>query len=158
MCARRHKARRDKPSDDGVNETEDEASEGLCLQGLEGLSSEELGKLKGAMDILNQLTPDGISALSSRPLQTVKKAEEVDHDDEVSRLSSLIDRHLAPLFDRKTSEIYRRSEDIYDEHQEFWSKLFSCTSAPRGLRSCRVSLSTITPVRWICARSSPTRS
>ena len=40
--------------------------------------------------------------------------EEVDHDDKISRLSSLIERHLVTLFDRKTSEIYPRSEDIYD--------------------------------------------
>ena len=69
--ARRREARHDEPSDDDANETEDEGSEGLRLQGLESLSSEELRKLKGTMGILNQLTPDPISALTSRPLQTV---------------------------------------------------------------------------------------
>ena len=49
----------------------------------------------------------------------------MDHGDEVAHFATLIDRHLAPLFDRKTAEIYRSSSDLYDEPQEFWSRLFS---------------------------------
>ena len=51
--------------------------------------------------------------------------EEVDHVDEVAHFAALIDRHIAPSFDRKTAEIYRSSKDLYEEPPEFWSRLLS---------------------------------
>ena len=123
--ARRRNSRRDEQSNDNANDTEDEDSEGLNLRGIDGLSTEELRNLMDTMDILNKLTPDAISTLTSRPLQTVKKVDEVDHRDEVTHIASLIDRHLEPLFDRKTAEVYRRSADLYEEPEEFWSRLFA---------------------------------
>ena len=78
--ARRRQDERDADEDDDADETEEEEeSEDLHLQGVDGLSTAELRKLKDGMDILNKLTPDAISALASRPLQTVAQVEEMDH-------------------------------------------------------------------------------
>ena len=121
---RREDTRADDDSDD-TNETEDEESEDLHLHGVDNLSTAELRKLKDGMDILNKLTPDAISALNSRPLQTVTQVELLDHGDEVSHISTLIDRHIAPSLDRKTAAIYRGSKDLYDEPLEFWSRILS---------------------------------
>ena len=51
--------------------------------------------------------------------------ELLDHGDEVSHISTLIDRHIAPSLDRKTAAIYRGSKDLYDEPLEFWSRILS---------------------------------
>ena len=122
---RRRDTQRDTEDKDEANETEDEESADLNLQGLDGLSTAKLGKLKDVMDIMNKLTPDALSALNSRPLHTVKQVEEVNHGDEVAHLDNLIDRHIAPAFDRKTAEIYRSSKDLYEKPPEFWSRLLS---------------------------------
>ena len=66
--ARRREDERDADEDDDADETEEEESEDLHLQGVDGLSTAELRKLKDGMDILNKLTPDAISTLTSRPL------------------------------------------------------------------------------------------
>ena len=121
---RREDTRADDDSDD-TNETEDEESEDLHLHGVDNLSTAELRKLKDGMAILSKLTPDAISALNSRPLQTVTQVELLDHGDEVSHISTLIDRHIAPSLDRKTAAIYRGSKDLYDEPLEFWSRILS---------------------------------
>ena len=120
---RRRDSRRE--DDDNADEIEDEESEDLRRQGLDGLSPRELGNLSNVMDTLNKLTPDARSALTSRPLQTVQQVEDLDHGDEVSHLNTLIDRHIAPSFDRKTAEIYRSSKDLYEEPPEFWSRVLS---------------------------------
>ena len=75
--------------------------------------------MSSAIGTLNKLTPDAISALTSRLLQTVQQVENLDHGDEVARISALIDRHIAPSFDRKTAETYRGSKDSYDDPLEF---------------------------------------
>ena len=124
--ARRRQDEREADEDDDADETEEEEeSEDLHLQGVDGLSTAELRKLKDGMDILSKLTPDAISALNSRPLQTVTQVELLDHGDEVSHISTLIDRHIAPSLDRKTAAIYRGSKDLYDEPLEFWSRILS---------------------------------
>jgi hypothetical protein len=124
--ARRREDTRDSDDDDDdADETEDEESEDLRLHGVDNLSTAELRKLKDGMDILSKLTPDAISALNSRPLQTVTQVELLDHGDEVSHISTLIDRHISPSLDRKTAAIYRGSKDLYDEPLEFWSRILS---------------------------------
>ena len=123
--ARRREDERAADEDDDADETEEEESEDLPLHGVDNLSTAELRKLKDGMDILNKLTPDAISALNSRPLQTVTQVELLDHGDEVSHISTLIDRHIAPSLDRKTAAIYRGSKDLYDEPLEFWSRILS---------------------------------
>ena len=124
--ARRREDTRDADDDsDDTDETEEEESADLPLHGVDNLSTAELRKLKDGMDILSKLTPDAISALNSRPLQTVTQVELLDHGDEVSHISTLIDRHIAPSLDRKTAAIYRGSKDLYDEPLEFWSRILS---------------------------------
>ena len=124
--ARRRQDEREADEDDDADETEEEEeSEDLPFHGVDNLSTAELRKLKDGMDILNKLTPDAISALNSRPLQTVTQVELLDHGDEVSHISTLIDRHISPSFDRKTAAIYRGSKDLYDEPLEFWSRILS---------------------------------
>ena len=123
--ARRRDDGRAADEDDDADEIEDEESEDLHLHGVDNLSTAELRKLKDGMAILNKLTPDAISALNSRPLQTVTQVELLDHGDEVSHISTLIDRHIAPSLDRKTAAIYRGSKDLYDEPLEFWSRILS---------------------------------
>ena len=124
--ARRRQDERAADEDDDADETEEEEeSEDLPFHGVDNLSTAELRKLKDGMDILSKLTPDAISALNSRPLQTVTQVEFLDHGDEVSHISTLIDRHIAPSLDRKTAAIYRGSKDLYDEPLEFWSRILS---------------------------------
>ena len=77
--ARRRDDGRAADEDDDADEIEDEESEDLHLHGMDNLSTAELRKLKDGMDILNRLTPDAISALTSRPLQTVAKVEPVSY-------------------------------------------------------------------------------
>ena len=115
---------RDTEDEDEENETEDEEPEGLPLHGVDNLSTEELRKLMGAMDILNKLTPDAFSALNSRPLQTVKKVDELSHSDQVRKIAELVGNYLEPLFDRETLDMYRRSKDLRAERPEFWARLF----------------------------------
>ena len=112
---RRRGGQRDADDDDDQDETEDEESEDLQLQGVDGLSTEELRKLMGAMDILNKLTPDARSALNSRPLQTVARVDELSHGDQVSKIASLVDNYIEPCFDRETFDIYRASKDLCAE-------------------------------------------
>ena len=69
---RRRNSRRD-ADDDDADEIEDEESEDLRLQGLDALSTAELRNLSSAIGTLNKLTPDALSALTSRPLQTVQQ-------------------------------------------------------------------------------------
>ena len=77
--ARRREDTRDADDDsDDSDETEEEESEDLHLHGVDNLSTAELRKLKDGMAILNKLTPDAISALNSRPLQTVTQVELLD--------------------------------------------------------------------------------
>ena len=65
---RRRDTQRDTEDEDEENETEDEEPEGLPLHGVDNLSTEELRKLMGAMNILNKLMLDAFSALNSRPV------------------------------------------------------------------------------------------
>ena len=116
----RREDERDADEDDDADETEEEEeSEDLRLQGLDALSTAELRNLSSAIGTRDKLTPDAISALTSRPSQTVQQVEDLDRGDEVSHLNTLIDRHIAPAFDRKTAEIYRGSKDLYNEPLEF---------------------------------------
>ena len=122
---RRRDTKRDTEDEDEENETEDAEPEGLPLHGVDNLSTEELRKLMDAMGILNKLTPDAFSALNSRPLQTVKKVDELSHSDQVSKIAALVDRYVEPCFDRETFDLYRSSKDLCSERPEFWSRLFA---------------------------------
>ena len=78
-----------------------------------------------AMNIWSKLTPDARSALNSLPLQTVARADELTHEDQVTRIASLVDKYIEPCFDRETFDMYRASKNLCDERPEFWSRLFA---------------------------------
>ena len=83
------------------------------------------GKVMDAMDIFSKLTPDARSALNSLPLQTVARADELTHEDQVTRIALLIDSYIEPCFDRETFDMYRASKNLCGERPEFWSRLFA---------------------------------
>ena len=122
---RRREEERVSDEEDDQDEIEGEESADLQLHGVHGLSTEELRKFTDAMRIWNQLTPDARSALNSLPLQTVARADELTHEDQVTRIASLIDKYIEPCFDRETFDMYRASKNLCDERPEFWSRLFA---------------------------------
>ena len=134
---RRRESRHNTRSEDEANETEDEEYANFPLQGIDGLSAEELRNLKDAMGILNKLTADAISTLTSRPLQTIKKVDEVNHREEVKRIALLIDRPLEPLFDRETAALYRRSAYATNLQNSGPGSLLA-SARRRIMRCCRV--------------------
>ena len=85
---RRREEERVSDEEDDQDEIEGEESADLQLHGVHGLSTEELRKFTDAMRIWNQLTPDARSALNALPLQTVAKADELTHEDQVTRIAS----------------------------------------------------------------------
>ena len=123
--AHRRGDERDADEEDDQDEIEAEEFADLQLQGVDGLSTEELRKFTDAMRIWNQLTPDARSALNSLPLQTVARADELTHEDQVTRIASLIDKYIEPCFDRETFDMYRALKNLCDERPEFWSRLFA---------------------------------
>ena len=66
---RDERARRREDTRDADDDSDEEESEDLHLHGVDNLSTAELRKLKDGMAILNKLTPDAISALTSRRLR-----------------------------------------------------------------------------------------
>ena len=90
-----------------------------------------------AMDIFSKLTPDARSALNSLPLQAVTRADELTHEDQVTRIASLIDSYIEPCFDRETFDMYRASKNLVAERPEFWSRLFAGIR-PEKQDCCRV--------------------
>ena len=123
--ARRRDEERDADDDSSEEDEEEEESEDLPLQGVDGLSSEELRKLMSAMEVLSKLTPDARNILNSRPLQTVARVDELSHSDQVSKIAALVDRYIEPCFDRETFDLYRSSKNLCSERPEFWSRLFA---------------------------------
>ena len=123
--ARRRDDDRDADEDDDQDEIEAEATAVLPFQGVDGLTSEEMRRFSDAMQIWSKLTPDARSALNSIPLQAVTRADEITHEDQVTRIASLIDNYIEPCFDRETFDMYRASKNLCAERPEFWSRLFS---------------------------------
>ena len=111
--------------EDDQDEVEAEESADLPLQGVDGLSTEELRRFTDAMHIWSKLTPDARSALNSLPLQAVARADELTHEDQVTRIASLVDKYIEPCFDRETFDMYCASKNLCDERPEFWSRLFA---------------------------------
>ena len=106
---RRRDDDRDADEDDDQDEIEAEATAVLPFPGVDGLTSEEMRRFSDAMQIWSKLTPDARSALNSIPLQAVTRADEITHEDQVTRIASLIDNYVEPCFDRETFDMYRAS-------------------------------------------------
>ena len=123
--ASRREDERDADEEDDQDEIEAEESADLRLHGIHGLSTEKLRRFTDAMHIWNKLTPDARSALNSLPLQAATRANELTHEDQVTRIASLIDRYIEPCFDRETFDMYRASKNLCDERPEFWARLFA---------------------------------
>ena len=88
------------------------------------------------MQIWSKLTPDARSALNSLQLQTVARADELTHEDQVTRIASLIDNYIEPCLDRETFDMYLASKNLVAERPEFWSRLFArCQLPAAGLPS-----------------------
>ena len=102
---RREDERAADEEDDVEDEIEEEESADLPIRGVDGLSTEELRRFMDAMGIWSKLTPDARSALNSFPLQTVARADELTHEDQVTKIASLIDNFIEPCLDRETFDI-----------------------------------------------------